>query len=52
MKKNKEDCIIIAENVTELLSGIKEIIESGNNFKQNDILMKNIRKLERHSALL
>jgi hypothetical protein len=47
MKKNKEECIGIVKNITELLGDINEIIESGKNFKEDNILMKNIQKLER-----
>jgi hypothetical protein len=46
MRKNKEDCMSIAQNITELLNGIKEII--GRDSKGNELLMKNIEKLERY----
>ncbi|KAF5345763.1 hypothetical protein D9758_011914 [Tetrapyrgos nigripes] len=46
MKKNKEDCISIARDITDLLDVIKDIMERGRNVKQNEILMKNVQKLE------
>ncbi|KAF5330086.1 hypothetical protein D9758_015997 [Tetrapyrgos nigripes] len=46
MKKNKEDCISIARDITDLLDVIKDIMERGRNIKQNEILMKNVQKLE------
>ena len=47
MKKNKNDCVSIVHNITELMEGINEIIESKEDSKQDNILMKNIQKLER-----
>ncbi|KAF5319855.1 hypothetical protein D9758_018448 [Tetrapyrgos nigripes] len=46
MKKNKEDCISIAKDITDLLDGIKDIMERGKDIKQNEILIKNVQKLE------
>jgi archaellum component FlaC len=48
MKKNKEECISIVEDIKELVNEIKEIIETGKDLKQNEALMKNIRKFERY----
>ncbi|KAF5330077.1 hypothetical protein D9758_015979 [Tetrapyrgos nigripes] len=46
MKRNKEECISIARDITDLLDVIKDIMERGRNVKQNEILMKNVQKLE------
>jgi hypothetical protein len=47
MQKNKEECINIAQDITELVDEIKGIVERGKDLKQDEILMRNIQKFER-----
>jgi hypothetical protein len=48
MKKNKEECISIAQDITKLVDEIKGIIERGKGLKPNEILIKNIQEFERY----
>jgi hypothetical protein len=48
MKKNKEECMSIAQDITELVDEIKGIIERGRDVKQDEVLIKNIQKFERY----
>jgi len=51
MRKNNEDCIYVAKNITELLEGIREMIEERKNPLVDEALGKNIRKLEKYVEL-
>ncbi|KAF5365341.1 hypothetical protein D9758_005498 [Tetrapyrgos nigripes] len=50
--KNKEDCINIAKDITDVLNVIKDIMERGKDIKQNEILIKNVGKLESDLSII
>jgi hypothetical protein len=51
MKKNKEECISIAQDITKLVDEIKGIIERGKGLNPNEILIKTIKEFERYDQL-